>query len=217
VGNNLFVTAMRLACGLAIALGLSFPAAGQAQTAPTPAEQAPAETTPAAEKKATASVVQEKTAADSTKARVVTGLRPVPAAQSPATTQAGKHTKSTTAGPAGSTTKRRKRAAPPPTGEPLKIVVREGGASEPAAQIVPGMTPAETTRQRQNAERLLGSTGDQLKQLASRPLDEQRQETVEQIRNYMEGVRSALKEGDVQRANTLAEKAHLLAEDLVKH
>ena len=79
------------------------------------------------------------------------------------------------------------------------------------------MTPAEATRQRQNAERLLGATGDQLKQLAGRPLDPQRQETVEQIRNYMEGARSALKEGDVQRASTLAEKAHLLAEDLVKH
>jgi uncharacterized protein HemY len=79
------------------------------------------------------------------------------------------------------------------------------------------MTPAEATRQRQNAERLLGLTGDRLKQLAERTLDAQRQETVGQIRNYMEGARSALREGDVQRANTLAEKAHLLAEDLAKH
>jgi hypothetical protein len=79
------------------------------------------------------------------------------------------------------------------------------------------MTPAEATRQRQNAERLLGSAGDQLKQAATRPLDAQRQETAEQIRNYIDGARSALKEGDVQRANTLAEKAHLLAEDLVKY
>jgi hypothetical protein len=78
------------------------------------------------------------------------------------------------------------------------------------------MTPAEATRQRQNAERLLGSAGDQLKQAASRSLDAQRQETAEQVRNYIDGARSALKEGDVQRANTLAEKAHLLAEDLVK-
>jgi hypothetical protein len=33
----------------------------------------------------------------------------------------------------------------------------------------------------------------------------------------MQGARSALKEGDVRRAGTLAEKAQLLAEDLVKH
>ena len=48
-------------------------------------------------------------------------------------------------------------------------------------------------------------------------MDAQQQETVGQIRNYMEGARAALKEGDVQRAGTLAGKAHLLADDLAKH
>jgi hypothetical protein len=79
------------------------------------------------------------------------------------------------------------------------------------------MTPAEATRQRQNAEQLLASTDDKLKRLAGRTLDARQQESVGQIRNYMDGARSALKEGDVRRANTLAQKAHLLAEDLVKH
>ncbi len=96
-------------------------------------------------------------------------------------------------------------------------MVREGGANEPTAQIVPGMTPAEAARQRQNAEQLLGVTDEQLKQLAERTLSAPQQQTVGQIRNYMDGARSALKEGDVRRASTLAEKAHLLAEDLVKH
>ncbi len=96
-------------------------------------------------------------------------------------------------------------------------MVREGGAKEPAAQIAPGMTPAEAARQRQNAEQWLASADDQLKQLAGRTLDARQQETAGQIRNYMDGARSALKEGDVHRANTLAEKAHLLAEDLAKH
>ncbi len=72
-------------------------------------------------------------------------------------------------------------------------------------------------RQRQNAEQLLHFTDDQLKQLAGRTLDARQQETAGQIRNYMDGARSALKEGDLRRASTLAEKAHLLAEDLVKH
>jgi len=40
---------------------------------------------------------------------------------------------------------------------------------------------------------------------------------VGQVRNYMGGARSALQEGDVRRASTLAEKARLLAEDLVRH
>ena len=96
-------------------------------------------------------------------------------------------------------------------------MVREGGATEPAAQIAPGMTPLEATRQRRDAEQWLASTGDQLKQLAERTLDARQQETVGQIRNYIEGARSALQEGDVRRANTLAQKAHLLAADLMKH
>jgi hypothetical protein len=96
-------------------------------------------------------------------------------------------------------------------------VVREGGASEPASQIAPGLTPAEATHQRINAEQLLGATDDTLKRLAGRTLDAKQQETVGQIRNYMDGARSALKEGDARRANTLAQKAHLLSEDLVKH
>ena len=125
--------------------------------------------------------------------------------------------KKTEAGAASGAKKRRKRKAPTTDGAPRKIVVREGGASEPAAQIAPGMTPAEATRQRHNAEQLLGATDDKLKGLAGRTLDAKQQETVGQIRNYMEGARSALKEGDVRRANTLAQKAHLLSEDLVKH
>ena len=191
---------MRLACGLAIALWLNFPAAGVAsrqqdaagsansagQVPAAPA--APAEAVPAAGQKASESASKEKTDA------------------SPAS---GTST--------SATTKRRKRAAPAQNGETRKIMVREGGASEPAAQIAPDMTPAEAAHQRQDAERLLGSSGDQLKLLAGRTLDARQQETVGQIRNYMVGARSALQEGDLRRANTLAQKAHLLADDLVKH
>jgi|HubBroStandDraft_1064217.scaffolds.fasta_scaffold00633_18 hypothetical protein len=204
VGNNSVGTVMRLACGLAIALWLSFPAAGmdsrqqdtagsansagQAPAPPAaPVEQSPAETAPPAVKRAPENVTKQKA----------------------------------NTGAASATTKRRKRTistpSPTPDGTPLKIVVREGGAREPAALIAPGMTPAEAVRQRQNAEQLLGSTDDQLKQLTVRMLDARQQETAGQIRNYMDGARTALKEGDLRRASTLAEKAHLLAEDMVKH
>lgn len=37
-----------------------------------------------------------------------------------------------------------------------------------------------------------------------------------QIHNYMKGSRSALKEGDIPRAHTLAVKAGLLADDLAR-
>jgi hypothetical protein len=112
-------------------------------------------------------------------------------------------------------TKRPSRTSSAPPAVPRKVVVRQGGAKEPATQIAPGMTPAEAARERQNAEQWLRSTGDQLPQLEVLP-DVHQQETVVQIRNYMDGARSALQEGDVRRASTLAEKAHLLAEDLLK-
>ena len=222
---------MRLACGLAIALWLSSPAAGRASwqhdpagsangagQAPdpraAPTENAPAEKSPApTEKPQTENSPAEQVPAETAPAAPANPRAPAAGKTVPESTAKEK----TVAGPATGRRRRRKRAASAPNGAPHKIVVREGGASEPAAQIAPGMTPAEATRQRRNAEQLLGSTDDKLKRLAGRTLDAKQQETVGQIRNYMDGARSALKEGDVRRANTLAQKAHLLSEDLVKH
>ena len=79
------------------------------------------------------------------------------------------------------------------------------------------MTPEEAARERREAELLLSTTAEILKEIAPRQLDVQQQETVSQIHNYMESARSALKGGDIPRAHTLAQKAGLLAEDLVKH
>jgi hypothetical protein len=214
---------MRLACGLAIALWLSFPAVGmaswqqdpanstnstgQAPAAPAAAENAPAQKSPAEKTQIEPAPAETTPAAPANPQTPAEGKK---ASKSVAKEKVG-------AGSATGTRKRRKRTAPAPDGAPRKIVVREGGAREPAAQIAPGMTPAEATRQRQNAEQLLGSTDNKLKRLAGRTLDARQQEMVGQIRNYMGGARSALKEGDSRRASTLAQKAHLLSEDLAKH
>ena len=101
--------------------------------------------------------------------------------------------------------------------DPRKVVVPEGGAREPPAQIAPGLAPEEAARERRDTEQWLTSADGQLKMLSGRTLGAQQEETVGQVRNYMVGARSALKEGDMRRANTLALKAHLLSEDLVKH
>ncbi len=202
-----------------MAFWLSFPAAGAASWqqdsagSANSAVQAPAAPAAPAEKARTEPAPAEQVPAENTPA-VATNPE-TPAAEKKAPESVAKE--KTDAGSASGTTKRRKRAAPAPNGAPRKIVVREGGASEPAEQIAPGMPPAEATRERQRAEQLLGSTDDQVKLLALRTLDARQQETVAQIRNYMDGARSALQEGDVRRASTLAEKAHLLVEDLVKH
>ena len=122
VGNNPVGPVMRLACGLAIALWLSFPAegmvrqqqdladaansTGQTHAPPaTPEEKAPVDVTPAPEKKAPNSASKEKQDATSAKT-----------------------------GSASRATKRRKRSAP--DGGPRKVVVREGGAREPGKSLV---------------------------------------------------------------------------------
>jgi len=200
---------MRVACGFVVALWLILPvpgmarqeqdqsgsatAAGQASAPPTPTEPAPP------------SAANQQTSAE----------------PKPSKSGTEKKTPGSASGTPSTAAKRRKHPAssssPAPGDPPRKIVVREGGAKEPAEQIEPDITPAEAKRERQNAEQLLDTSDSQLKQLAARTLSAQQQETVEQIHNYMDGARSALKGGDVRRAGTLAEKAHLLADDLVKH
>ena len=83
--------------------------------------------------------------------------------------------------------------------------------------MVPGMTPEQATRKRQNTEKLLLETENALPRLQSRSLNGTQQETLQQIRNYIDGSRSALNISDLQRAYTLALKAHLLSDDLLKH
>jgi hypothetical protein len=111
----------------------------------------------------------------------------------------------------------RRAASSASTGAPKKIVVREGGADDPTTQIVTGMTQQEADRQRGEAELILSTTSETLKEIAPRPLDAAQEEIMSQIHNYMKGSRSALKEGDIPRAHTLATKAGLLADDLARH
>jgi hypothetical protein len=111
----------------------------------------------------------------------------------------------------------RKSTLPAVPGEPRKVVIHRGGTNEPTAQILPGITQEEAARQRQDAEQLLTAAESSLGQLAARSLGPRRQQTVVQIRQYIGVARSALKESDPQRAHTLALKAYLLSDDLVKH
>jgi outer membrane biosynthesis protein TonB len=114
---------------------------------------------------------------------------------------------------------RSKKPVTPPTAEnePRKIVIHQGGTSEPVAQILPGISPEEANRQRESAERLLDAAESSLQQLVARSLHPRQQDTVVQIRQYIDRARSALKESDPQRAHTLAQKAYLLSDDLAKH
>jgi hypothetical protein len=114
--------------------------------------------------------------------------------------------------------KRRKNqhAQPVQSGDtgPSKTVVRNGSTPEPSVAISPDVSDQETSRKLNSADRLLVSADANLKQIAGQQLTASQEDTVKQIRVYMEQARTAEKNGEVQRAYTLANKANLLAADL---
>jgi len=93
--------------------------------------------------------------------------------------------------------------------------VRQGGATEPAIQLAGGPSGGSATEQRDDTTQLLGITEDNLKKLDGQPLNTHQQDSVTQIRQFMEQSKTALASGEPERAHTLAWKAKLLSEDLV--
>ncbi len=100
---------------------------------------------------------------------------------------------------------------------PRKIVVRDGGTSEPKTQLSPLTSGQQVSATRQNTDQLLASTQANLKAVSARKLTTSEEATVEQIKMFIEQANSALKEGDMQRGHNLAMKAHLLSDDLLRH
>jgi hypothetical protein len=100
---------------------------------------------------------------------------------------------------------------------PEKKVVRNGGTGDPVVQLAPGMSQEQASRQRQSTSQMLASTETNLKQISLRKPDAGQQDSVKQIRKYMEQAQTAENAGDVERAKNLASKALLLSEELAKH
>ena len=63
---------------------------------------------------------------------------------------------------------------------------------------------------------MLQSTEGNLKKISGQSLNTTQQDTVSQIRQFIDQSKEALAGGDMERAHTLAWKAQLLSEDLVK-
>lgn len=110
----------------------------------------------------------------------------------------------------------KKHARPAPSEDPSKKVVRRGSTAEPPTQLAPGITGEQAARQRESTNQLLASTDASLQKLSARQLTQDEQDTVSQIRKFMEQVKEADKAGDLQRAYKLAVKAHLLSDALAK-
>jgi hypothetical protein len=235
---------MRVGSGIVVALCLGLPAlgvaseqqdpSGPASTVQAPAGGAPPAETPPEEKKGpeaapeqatpqpNASEPTEPKAAPQGEPQAAPEKQPQPAeprTEAQPSEPKNEPEKKTDTGSGGETVRRHAGKKRPAAlkGGPRKVVVRHGGADEPTAQIVTGMAPEEADRQRQHAEQLLKSIDGILGRADPHAYNVPQQETVSQIHNYMEGARSALKEGDIERAHTLAMKAVLLAKDLTKH
>jgi len=99
---------------------------------------------------------------------------------------------------------------------PPKKVVRQGSTADPTTQLAPGISQEQASRERQTTTQLLSSTDAALHELSGHQLTSDQQETVAQIRKFMQQSKAADKDGDSQLAYKLALKAHLLSDGLSK-
>jgi hypothetical protein len=114
------------------------------------------------------------------------------------------------------TTKKKKSSSRTAGQQAQKKVVRRGSTDEPTTKLSSSITDEQAVRQRQNTNQLLVSTDASLQKLSGRQLTKDEQETVVQIRKFMEQVKIADAAGDLQRAYNLAVKAHLLSDALAR-
>lgn len=99
---------------------------------------------------------------------------------------------------------------------PPKIVVRQGGSKESSIQLAGGNADHGTAQQRDGINQLLGQTDENLKKAEATQLTSSQQDIVTQTRQYVVQSKTAMANGDFERAHTLAWKAQLLSQDLVK-
>jgi hypothetical protein len=98
---------------------------------------------------------------------------------------------------------------------PPKIVVRQGGATEPSIQLAGGPATGHASDQKNAAMQLLETTEENLKKISGQQLSSDQREIVTQIQQFMQQSKAAAANGDSERARNLAWKAELLSEDLV--
>ncbi len=109
---------------------------------------------------------------------------------------------------------------PPPAASnpcpPSKVIVRQGGTSEPSIQLAGGAGGNQASQQKDTANQMLDTTQANLKKVDERQLNSDQQDMVKQIHQFMDQSKAAVDAGDLERARTLAWKAQLLSEELVK-
>jgi hypothetical protein len=115
--------------------------------------------------------------------------------------------------------KRRRKHKPAAAGDngAQKVVIQNGGTSEPKDQLAPGETADEASHQKQTTSELLAGTDASLKAMNGHQLSSSQQDMANEIRSYMRQAKEASASGDLERAYNLAFKAHLLSNELAGH
>ena len=111
---------------------------------------------------------------------------------------------------------RQRQAIPKTLAHLAKVVVKDGGSDEPTIELTRGTSEQQASQQRYTTEQLRTATEENLKKLAGRQLTASQQEMVTQIKQFMEQAKSAVADEDLERGHSLAMKAHLLSEELLK-
>jgi hypothetical protein len=144
------------------------------------------------------------------------GVRPTPPV-STGTNPQGATPGDPSAGTASASPPGQNSAAPDPKDcPPPKRIVRHGGTSEPSIQLAGAPSDNQASHQRDVVNQLLGVTENNLKKVAGKQLNSTQQDTLSQARAFVQQSRSAIADGDLDRARTLAWKAETLSEDLTK-
>ena len=179
----------------------------QSPSPPTKATASPQTQTPAAKKPATAKPRRKKkqAASNCVPASAATTAAPTVAPSPGDPAQDPLKAQTSTPAPASAPT-----VCPPP-----KIVVQQGGTSEPAIQLAGGAVGDQAAQQRHTATEMLSATELNLKKIDETKLTTSQQDTVNQIHQFMDQSKSASAAGDLERARTLAWKAQLLSEELI--
>jgi hypothetical protein len=99
---------------------------------------------------------------------------------------------------------------------PTKVIVRQGGSSDPSIELAGGAVGNQASNERRSADDMLAATQENLKKVDETQLTNSQKAEVDQIRQYIEQSKAAAAAGDLDRARTLAWKAQSLSEDLVK-
>lgn len=184
------------------------------QTPPADAKQSPSAATPATPAKPPAAQPQPAKKPVHKKKSTAAGCESAtPSGSNTATgasTNAGNATAGSTAGQGSGN------PSPPKNCPPSKIVVSHGGSTEPSIQLAGGAGGDDASKKRDATTQMLGITENNLRKLSGQQLSKTQQDSVTQIRQYMEQSKGALASGDNERARTLAWKAETLSEDLVK-